>query len=526
MSEPRVDVEEGGAVVRFTHEGKVVVVDARAHDLLVSVVGGRSLRVAASRAGFADAVQSVDEICASKMSVEKIEEYVRGALFAAARARGVDVEPAYRAVAEIDATVLPCCRGIVENPYLLADVARFRAAATAVAFLEETTLRDRTAPEQTDAWAYRLRDWRSLFVAPGSIARSVNRTLAQFGDEVAPELLWGLRRVKLTAPLSSVQHVEVLGGLGTLGDEVTRSPLISAALQEVVLRASAQQLGEALVLVDEADPLFFGTEIAAQRLAEVLTSVPLAQLREDLDRRVSFSDLLERALNDLREVLKIDTETIAPPIPLPSSPGIRFLNTVGAILCEGVEMDHCVATRAPRALAGDSYLFHIDHEGQRATAEVGRSGAVLEVRGPHNTRNIAVAYAQAALRTWGARLGMHTMGDPSTSLWTTPAPPLPPGYEPVTTLAALGSALAALTTPPEDGDDSVWVWAARCAEEAVAGRRWLVALRAAGVTLTLSSLDDKGAVMGNAIAVREGARALGMVDDNDDDDDVDWEAGT
>lgn len=476
--------------------------------------------MAASRAGFADAVLSVGEHIHWAWSAETIRDRVRGALFAAARARGVDVEPAFTAVNAIQQTVLPCCRGIVDNRYLLADIVRFRAAATAVAFIEDESVKDRTVPEQTDAWAYRLRDWRSLFLAPGSVARSVNRTLSSFGEDVAPELLWGLRRVKLTAPLPSVQHVEVLGGLGLVG---APGPLIDPAVQEIVLRASERELGEALVLVDEADPTFFGTELAAARLAEVLTSVPVARLREDLDRRVSFGDLLERALNELRDVLKIDTETIAPPIPLPSSTGICFLGTIGAILREGVEMDHCVATRAPRALAGDSYLFHVDHEGLRATAEVSSNGTVLEVRGPKNVANTAVAWAEAELCTWGAQLALHLLESQSPSLWSAPAPPLPDGFAPVTTVGELREALASLTTPREPGDDAVWSWAASCAREAQQGRRWLVALRAAGIPLMLTSLDDKGAVTGNAVAVRDAARAAA---DALMDDDGEWEGPT
>jgi hypothetical protein len=509
-----------GAVVRFhIPGGGEVTVDARAHDLLLQVAGGRTLRVAASRAGFADAVLTVEEVCGDRLHRETVQGHLRQALFAAARARGVDVAPAYAAVNAVLATALPCCRGIVENPHLLNDIVRFRAAAAAVAYIEDGTLRDRNVPEQTDAWAHRLRDWRSLYRASGSVARSVNRTLALYSDDVAPELLWGLRRVVINAPLPSIQHVEVLGGLASVSDNdhATATP-IDPALQAIVMRASAHQLGEALVLVDEADASLFNTDVAALRLAEVLTSVPLAQLQDARRRRISFRDLFEQALHELREVLRIDAETIAPPIPPPSSPGIRFLDNVGAILREGVAMQHCVATRAPRALAGESYLFHIDHGGARATAEVSHAGVVLEVRGPENTTNVAVRYAQNELRSWGARLALRSVGDPSTSLWTEPGPPLPAGSEPVRTVAELEAAVAALTTPFEPGDEAVWSWAARCAIDATVARRWLVVTRAAGFTWMLSSLDARGAIGGNALVIREAARAAVRVEAGFDDE--------
>lgn len=514
-----------GGVVRFQVNRGGVVVDAREHDFVFSS-SRRRLRLAASRAGLEEAVFELKGAIGPLWSRDTLVAHLQQALLAAARApwRGpadvdrVDfddrdddrgsmldtIDAAWAAVCAVRSTPLVLCRGVLGNRQLLNDIVRFRPAAIAVASIEDLASRDRSVPEQTDAWAHRLRDWRSLYCARGSIARSVNRTLTRFGDDASAQALWGLRRVKLTAPLSTVQHVEVLGCLGA------RLPPLSAdnvndELQDIVLRASARELGEALVMMDEAgfDLVARGGEPPAAALAAVLSAVRLPVVRADLGRRLRFSDLLEVAMQGLRGLMRADAvDVIAPPVSLPSFKGITFLGTIGAILKEGAEMQHCVAMHAPAALAGDSYFFHIDHDGERATAEVGSDGVVREVRGPSNVDNAAVVQGQLVLRCWGARLALHHSGPPSTSLWSTPSPPLPAGCEPITTLGELIDVVVALTSPPLPGDDVVWEWATACVAEARGGKCWLAVTRAAGVALMLWLLDEEGVRVRSHVHVR------------------------
>lgn len=556
MGDVVIESEHDGTVVRFSLGRRRIVVDTRDHDLVVTVDRKRPLRVAASRAGIADAVLGVNEALNDETTDfdEAIEAALRRALFAAARRRGVDIEPVYAAVNAVYPTVFPCCRGIVCNTYLQRDVVRFPAAAAAVGGIEDDAVRDRTVPEQTDAWAYRLRDWRALYVHPQSSARSVNRTLSLYGDEASPLLQWGLRRVVMTAPLPSIQHVDVLGALGMIRDNEGNFDAIDPRLQEMVLKASSQQLGEALVLADEADSSLFSSEVPAVRLAEILTGAALGNLWEGRRRR-TFSMVFEDALDRLRALLASFSETIRPPIPLPGSPGIMFLSTARAIVQEGAAMGHCVATRAPRALAGMSYLFHIEHAGARATAEVSREGKVLEVRGPCNSENAAVHYATRELERWAARIAWSSLGAPETSLWAMPGPAeIPPGYVPIHTLGMLQAAMASFTMHREPGDDAVWSWALMEATEALAesgpraARRWLVAFQVEHVTFQIAAIDAHGTIVHTATAVREmfahdddfedrDVRARNPLHlppredhlpppDEDDNNDDDWEAWT
>jgi sulfatase modifying factor 1 len=502
------------AAVRFVTGNGVVVVDARDHDLVVALQGGRPLRLAASRAGLIDAVEHVRAVTGSVWPAPAIAEHLSAILHGAARARGVDVDAACAAVFAARPTPFVFCRGVLDNAWLLRDVEKFRAAAAAVAFIEDLAESDPTVPEVTDAWAYRLRDWRSLLVAPGGVARSVNRTLAAFGDEASGPALWGLRCVPLRAPLPSLQHVEVLGCLGA---RLARNGggVLDAQLQDIVLDASASELGEALVLLDETIDTVApqaGSPPAAL-LAEVIAGVPLAQLRGLLSRRLRFADVLQVCLRMLEDLLRdSDVAVIEPPIRLPKARGVAFLSTVAAIVREGAAMNHCVAARAPRAFSGESYFFHVEYAGGEATAQVDKDGSLVEVQGPGNRINEAVRYARCVLTAWGARLAVHAGDPPSTSLWSTPAPPVPAGCVAVTNLKELDAALDALTNEADAADLPVWAWVTRATAAAREGRAWLVVEvvveRDAGLTLTLWSLDAAGQRTGSLEQARFATSAL------------------
>jgi hypothetical protein len=95
-----------------------------------------------------------------------------------------------------------------------------------------------------------------------------------------------------------------------------------------------------------------------------------------------------------------------PPIGLPEVPGIRFLATVGDLCQEGDDMEHCIASYAAKAMDGSAYLFHIDHDGERASIEVDWMGHVVQARGIRNQENAAAQWGRKVLARWskGMRL--------------------------------------------------------------------------------------------------------------------------
>lgn len=95
---------------------------------------------------------------------------------------------------------------------------------------------------------------------------------------------------------------------------------------------------------------------------------------------------------------KLDTKK--PELALPEDANIKFLSTVGDVYEEGEKMGHCVASYANAAVQGNCYLFHIDFNGEMATAEVSKDGYISQIRGPRNQENKACEYGKKILEDW------------------------------------------------------------------------------------------------------------------------------
>ncbi|MBA3867767.1 MAG: PcfJ domain-containing protein [Anaerolineae bacterium] len=90
-------------------------------------------------------------------------------------------------------------------------------------------------------------------------------------------------------------------------------------------------------------------------------------------------------------LLTLDYEALA-------AEGIEPLRTVGDVVQEGDTMHHCVASYARRAHRGHSFLFHVEHEKEKATIELSPAGFVQQAYGPRNTINKACQWGTDKLR--------------------------------------------------------------------------------------------------------------------------------
>ncbi len=106
-----------------------------------------------------------------------------------------------------------------------------------------------------------------------------------------------------------------------------------------------------------------------------------------------------------------DAANANPPIQLPVAPGIRFLSTLGAVALEGIEQGLCLneVECLTESLQGNRYFFSIRRSEYRATASVGRDGALGRIVGFCNctTESPATRYARRILTTWSQELKFH-----------------------------------------------------------------------------------------------------------------------
>ncbi len=506
-----VTTPRGVAVVG---DGVVVHVDVAELELLVRAPGLRR-RHGLTSAGLLTAVRLVWRLSAQRHP----EHVILRAIDEAVRRHALRVRPELDGIDDVMAgrgfdlvPPLLWSRGVVLRPHVVKDLRRLRPAGIALQMLDDRADGDDTSPEYAALLAETVVEWARLYQHRESTARSVNRTLALYGDDATTTGLWGLRGLALRAPMTSLQHLEVLGHLALVIDDQTEL----SALREIVESTSSSELGEALVLVDEGEVIVRQAwQTPGGQLAEILSAISVHVLRLQLGRRPRFRELLEEALHALRHVLRLRTVVAEPPIPPPAVVGVRFLTTVAEIADEGMRMDHCVATRAPRALAGQSYLFHVDHGGEAATAEVLATGQVAEVRGPHNQNNGACHRARAVLRPWGRLVGVLRR---DSGPFIVPAHvALPAGLRPVRNARVLIDAARALLPGIDDHGEALTRFIDGLAIAAAAGQT-LAAINGDG---SIVQLDENGQIVATS-------RSLPEVDEEDDLilDDDEWDLRT
>ena len=196
----------------------------------------------------------------------------------------------------------------------------------------------------------------------------------------------------------------------TLLAELWQTPSLDAAKNKVFLNARAPQIREALRRVAKStrNELQEKSSGHVQFLVRFLLDFPgphegtLVGLADKAIRWHQHQRAEERA--KVRGRYGAQTRVSTPSIPVPIDPAIRRLETVEEIVQEGELMEHCVASYVPHLLDGSYYLFHVEYDGDIATAMVDHSGKVVEARGPQNRRNLTCKFGETALAKWGHRL--------------------------------------------------------------------------------------------------------------------------
>lgn len=105
----------------------------------------------------------------------------------------------------------------------------------------------------------------------------------------------------------------------------------------------------------------------------------------------------------------LEEKTALPPIVLPDTPGVTFLDTCKAVIDEGFRMGHCISGYANDALKGNCYLFHVDYEGEMASVEVAPGGFVRQSQGLKNKQNKASVYGQKLLNKWAHKFPANSL---------------------------------------------------------------------------------------------------------------------
>lgn len=386
------------------------------HSLFVSPIGLARL-VAGALLGAPDTTtgDAFDEVRREIWTISRMLEPVRRALL---RRHAPDFAAIEDLMLPMRGTMPRLARSPIfyRFPYLVSDVRRFRAAAIALAFLEDDLwphrpLVDRRRPHVRELCRH-MANWRGLFSPDATPYRSLDRTLMNLPDGIPPALVCALRDVRLERPI--VDRLELLFLLQCLAlARERRQPLpwlralqhaSAAAVVGGLERIAAATHRRTLAADDPSDVRFAATYLidaqvgAVARFEHVISHAIRAHAglqrgQPRGNRRVEGDHLDSLAF-------RRDTPVAMPPLPPPAVPGLRFLATVGEIHDEGRAMGHCIGLYAGRAVRGECFLFHAEHGGVAASVEVGADGRVHQAAGPDNRTNAAVEWARCTLAAW------------------------------------------------------------------------------------------------------------------------------
>ena len=261
-------------------------------------------------------------------------------------------------------------------------------------------------------------DWMNSFSITGKVYGNLSQTLLNISTGICPYFLRYLKEIKLERPIINRLELRFLltmlnkcSDKGWIKSEYgypirgINKELLSNILRiaqfstkDEILRASEKHSEH---IRQKTNPY---KRIGMLSLCGFIVDYPephIGNLCGLMDKSIEWHRTIRST--QYNSGLDKKLEVKKPPIDLPNIPSIKFLSTIGEIEQEGVDMRHCVASYAKQALRGNCYLFHIEKDGECATAEVSPDGKVRQCRGVHNSTNKASKYGERVLNVWGKK---------------------------------------------------------------------------------------------------------------------------
>lgn len=292
---------------------------------------------------------------------------------------------------------------LYERRHLVSDLIRYRAAAVAVAHASKLSpFRPYRQDVDENLKALDSGNWRGLFSPDGESYRALNRTLDDLPGGVPAGLMQHLQQLRLKEPIRSRASLAVAliyQSMAGPGPDAPRTAFV--AEPDRIKRAVS------IVAAHTHQPLSFRRTEDLRKMVRFLMDYPGAA-----EHRGNIVGLAERSVRWHREEaqnaarrqaqrLGAHSKAKPPPVELPREEGIEFLAEVERICREGQFMGNCVGSYANLAVRGEAYLFHAEHKGEHATAQVSPQGRVIQASGPSNRPNGASKWASRVLGRWG-----------------------------------------------------------------------------------------------------------------------------
>lgn len=295
-----------------------------------------------------------------------------------------------------------------DNRHFMDDIIKYKAAAS---WLLNGSDYDPSYWGFVHEEPFDFADWLSNYCPDRKKYTSMNKTLMNLPNGIFYSGLTALASIKLPEPVTT--RLKLIAYMNVAGSHSWKNNIDQYL--GILARSSEQDVKDAVKFIwkhfpDKDTGDFRKTRKITDAIRIIFDYPPDSKVdikglavrsevyhHNEVVRRRIMQQEFEKRKKEFEEIKK--SKTKLPPIALPDDPKIRFLSSYKDVENEGRHMGHCVESYAESAVLGKCYLFHVDHNGEEATVEVG-NGFVKQSYGPHNCRNSASKYGEVALSQW------------------------------------------------------------------------------------------------------------------------------
>lgn len=284
-----------------------------------------------------------------------------------------------------------------ENPFIRKDCINFRAAMLAALNLDDY-----------NCCNYRNIDikysqWKESYAPDQVVYTTLNKTFPNINFAIPWYILnYGFKQNRLPHPYKLKEQVVshyVAANRGYIGSNRTQNASILLDADKIEWTATKKAFKK-----------WFGVDFrkssSLMQLSQYLLDYPeryegtligLLRRSEDWHRRAAYTDHKKSTKHSET------TKTATLPAEM-NIQGIKFLETVGDIIAEGADMQHCVGSYSDSAVKGRSFIYHIDYGKHKATCEIvsgfGGNYRINQIHGPRNQDNLACEWGKKVINGW------------------------------------------------------------------------------------------------------------------------------
>lgn len=251
-----------------------------------------------------------------------------------------------------------------------------------------------------------LENWRKVFEHQDGSNKSLNKTLDNWPRNMPGMLIDALRKIKLREPITNRTKLLMVLGAAQYNYHNALNVIINTEPKKLIKTFKKYKKDEERERGFRIPGINLRSYNKMRGFIDLIGDYPEihhGEITTLYERAKEWHNRPDRYRGYGGSAYDTTLNKDVPTAKLPKMPeikGVTFLATVGDVVAEGKKMHHCIASYAERAVKGEYYLFHCDHNGEAASIAITPNGDIHQCYGPCNQKNSASKYAEKEFQKW------------------------------------------------------------------------------------------------------------------------------